>query len=65
MDFEILRFFPLCVAPLCVATSMGFYEFFPVGGPLCVETIRFHGFFAVCEAPVSGDFDILLFLTWV
>ena len=45
--------------PLCVAASMGFYDFFPVGGPLCVRTLRFYGFFAVCGAPVSGDFEIL------
>ena len=53
------------MAPLCVATSMGFYDFFPVGGPLCVGTFRFYGFFAVCGAPVSGDFEILLFFTCV
>ena len=30
-------------------------------GPLCLGTLRFYGFFAVCGAPVSGDFEILLF----
>ena len=53
------------MVPLCVAASMGFYDFFPVGGPLCVGTLRFYGFFAVCGAPVSGDFEILLFFTCV
>ena len=61
-DFTV---FPLCVASLCVGTSMGFYDFFPVGGPLCVRTLRFYGFFAVCGAPVSGDFEILRFFTCV
>ena len=55
-DFEILRFFPLCVG-----TSMGFYDFFPVDGDF--EILRF--FFAVCGAPVSGDFEILRFFTCV
>ena len=66
---ETLRFYgfsPVCVASLCVGTSMGFYDFFPVGGPLCVWGLwDFTVFFAVCGAPVSGDFEILRFFTCV
>ena len=46
-DFEILRFFPLCVG-----TSMGFYDFFPVDGDF--EILRF--FTCVC-GPCVGDFE--------
>ena len=31
-------------------------------GPLCLGTLTFYGFFAGCGAPVSGDFEILIFL---
>ena len=65
-DFEILRFFPLCVG-----TSMGFYDFFPVDGdfeillffslcvgPLCLWTLRFYVFLPVCAAPVLETLKI-------
>ena len=40
---------------------MGFYDFPPVSGPLCVGTMGFQVFFAVCRAPVYGNFEILRF----
>ena len=49
-DFTV---FPLCVASLCVGTSMGFYDFFPVGGPLCVcEYFEILRFFSLCVGPL-------------
>ena len=59
-DFTV---FPLCVASLCVGTSMGFYDFFPVGGPLCVWGLwDFTVFFAVWGGPCVWElWDFTLF----
>ena len=45
--FEILRFFSLCVGPLCLGT-LRFYVFFN----LCVRTLRVYGFSPMCGATV-------------
>ena len=72
-DFEILRFFSLCVGPLCLGT-LRFYAFLPVcAAPVCgvFEILRFC--LPVCGAPVCmgtlrfygfeilRDFEILRF----
>ena len=63
-DFTV--FSTVCGAPVGVGTSMGFCDFFPVGGRLCVWRLwDFTGFFAVCGAAVSGAFKILRFFTCV
>ena len=54
-DFEILRFFSLCVGPLCLGT-LRFYAFLPVcAAPVCVGSLRFYGF------EILRDFEILRF----
>ena len=59
---ETLRFYgfsPVCVASLCVGTSMGFYDFFPVDGDFEILL-----FFSLCVwGAVSVDFEILRFFT--
>ena len=50
----------MCGAPVCRDFD-GILRFFPVSGPLCVGTMRFQGFFALCRAPVYGNFEILRF----
>ena len=69
-DFEILRFFSLCVGAMCVGT-LRIYVFFPVCGDFeilrffpCVcgdfEILRFFPSVCVCgEVWVCGDFQIL------
>ena len=51
-DFEILRFFYLCVGPLCVKTLRG-YGFFPyMWGPCVYGDFEILRFFPVCVGPV-------------